>query len=149
MKNRIFLFVLVLGVTVLFSSCLYIPKTYKTFLDATTPASQTATIKFDGNFKIRTWNETKVYASRTIILPAGNTSFLFDLHFTFSGQNSSTTYKCDNIELRYLFEPGRKYKIKAKYKALALGFKGYEFYVELYDTTKRSVKLKEWMVGKS
>jgi hypothetical protein len=150
MKNKISIFVLALVTVVLLSSCLYIPKTYKTYLDTTTPLDQCTRVTFDGGFFIKRWNETKVYSSRTIILPAGNTSFLFDLHFTFSNQNSSTTYTLDNIELQYLFEEGKKYKVKSKYKMLALGFKGIEFYIELYDDTgRKSVLLKEWMVGKS
>jgi len=154
MKKRISLFVLAFSAAVLLSSCLYIPKTYKTFLDITVPADKTTTIKFEGDFRLKRWNDTFVYASSNIIIPAGNTSFLFDLHFTFSNQYSSTTYKMENIELRYLFEPGKIYTIKSNYKPLGL-FKGYEFYVELYDTTKKStllnkpVLLKDWKIGQS
>jgi hypothetical protein len=148
MKNRIALFVLGLGVAVLFSSCLYIPKTYKTFLDTTTPADQNTMVTFEGGFKLKRWNDSIVHAYGTLTLPAGNNTFLFDLYFTFSNQYSSTTYEMKDIELRYLFEPGKKYKIKGKHKLLGL-FKGYEFYVELYDTTKRSVLLREWKVGQS
>jgi len=148
MKNRLSLFVLAFGAAVLLSSCLYIPRTYKTFLDITTPADKTTTVKFEGDFFLKKWNETNIYSTNTVILPAGNTSFLFDLRYTFSNQYSSTTYKMDNIELRYLFEPGKIYTIKSKYKLLGL-FKGYEFSVELYDTTKNSVLLREWKVGQS
>jgi len=148
MKTKLSVFVLLFGTAVLLSSCLFIPKSYKTYLDTTVPADQTTTISFEGGFIIKRWNETKVYSTRTVTLPAGNTTFLFDLNFTFSNQYSSTTYRFEDIELRYLFEPGKKYTVKAKHKALALGFKGMEFYIELYDTTKRSVLLKDWMIGK-
>jgi hypothetical protein len=148
MKNKISVFVLAFGAAVLFSSCLYIPKTYKTFLDTTAPADQNTMVTFDGNFTLKRWNDSIVYAYGTLTLPSGNNSFLFDARFTFSNQYSSTTYTMENIELRYLFEPGKKYSIKGKYKLLGL-LKGYEFYVELYDSTKRPVLLREWKIGQT
>jgi hypothetical protein len=148
MKNKYSLFILGFGTAVLLSSCLYIPKTYKTFLDTTIPLDQTVTVKFEGEFWLKKWNEINIYSTNNVILPAGNTSFLFDLSFTFSNQNSTTTYRMEDIELRYLFEQGKKYTVKSKSKLLGL-FKGYEFYVELYDTTDKSVLLKEWKIGQS
>jgi hypothetical protein len=149
MKNKIFLFVLALVTVVLLSSCLFIPKAYKTFLDTNASAEETATVIFDGDFWIRTYNGTGIYTSKNIVLPAGNTNFLFNLYFTFGNQYSTTTYKFEDIELHHFFEQGKKYKIKATSKSLGL-FKGTEFYIELFDITKSSsVKLKEWMVGKT
>jgi len=148
MKNKVALF-LVFSAVVVLSSCFSIPKTYKTFLDVTTPKEQNATVKFEGGFWLKKWNDMDVYTTNNIVLPSGNNSFLFDLSFTFSNQYSSTTYKMENIELRYLFEPGKKYTIKSQYKSLGL-LKGFEFFIELYDTTGRKPELlKEWKVGQS
>jgi hypothetical protein len=148
MKNRISIFVLALAAAALFSSCLYIPKTYKTFLDITAPADQNTTVTFEGGFFLKEWNDSIVHAYGALTLPAGNNNFLFDVRFTFSNQYSSTTYTMEDIELRYFFEQGKKYKVKTKYKLLGL-LKGYEFYVELYDATKGSVLLRQWKVGQS
>jgi len=149
MKNKVFLFVLALVTVVLLSSCLFIPKTYKTFLDTTAPADNLTNVTFDGDFRIRTWNGTAIYTSNNIVLPAGNTNFLFNLHFTFSNDYSSTTYKFEDIELNYFFEAGKKYRIKAVSKSLGL-FKGWEFHIELQELKKsNSILLKEWVIGKS
>jgi hypothetical protein len=148
MKNKVALF-LAFSVVVVLSSCFSIPKTYKTFLDVTTPKDQNTTIKFLGEFWLKKWNDTDIYATSNIVLPSGNNSFLFDLSFTFSNQYSSTTYKIENIELRYLFEAGKRYTIKSQYKSQGL-FKGYDFSIELYDTTGRKPELlREWKVGQT
>jgi len=149
MKKRISVFLMLFTAFILLSSCLYVNEIEKTVLDINTPVNETATIEFDGGFHVRKWNDEKIYtALDEVIIPAGNTSFLFDLYFSFGNQYSTTTYEFKDIELKYTFEPGKKYKIESYSKSLALGFKGIEFYVQLYDTTKRSEKLKEWMIGK-
>jgi hypothetical protein len=142
-----------------------IPSTYKINLDPQSPAEQNLTIKFKndtskGYFSLKEWNgidiNSTVYRRKivksndvlSITIPAGKNTFLFDLKYTFSSQYSSTTYKMDNVELQYLFEAGKKYEIKGKYKSLGF-LKGYEFYVQLWETTKKAEMLKEWMVGKS
>jgi hypothetical protein len=148
MKKKIFIFVLIFGAVVILSSCLFIPKTYKTFLDTSVPDDQNTIVTLEGGLLLKEWNDSIVHAYGTLTLPAGNSSFLFDVSFTFSNQYSSTTYKMEDIELRYLFEPEKKYKIKTKYKSLGL-FKGYEFFIEMYDTTKGSVQLREWKIGET
>lgn len=166
MKKTVFRFVLLLSVAVLFSSCFFlIPITYKINFDQQSPADQNATVTFEnsttsGYFLFKEWNginiNDTIYKKRMIksndnivlTFPAGDTSFLFDMKYEFSNQYSSTTYKFEDYKLQYLFEPGKKYKIKGKYKSLALGFKGIEFYLQIYDTTKKSELLKEWMIGK-
>jgi len=148
MKNKVALFV-AFGAAVLLSSCFSIPKTYKTYLDISTPKEKNTTVKFEGEFYLKKWNDTNIFAPGDVILPAGNNSFLFDLHFTFSNQQSTTTYKMEDIELRYLFEAGKKYTLRSRAKSLGL-FKGWEFSIELYDSTTRKPELlKEWKIGHS
>jgi len=158
---------LILGIAAACSSCFFlIPSTIKISLVQQGSPEQNVTVTFsqstaDGFFHFKEWNginiEDTVYNKRwiksndtvMITVPAGETSFLFDLTYEFNSQSSSRSYEFENIELKYLFEPGKKYEIKGRYKALSLGFKGIEFYLGLYDTTKKSTLLKEWMIGKS
>jgi len=165
MIRTLFRFVLLLGIVVLFSSCIFlIPFTYKINLDQQNPSDQNATITFKNDtayFQFKEWNEKDikddVYKKRIIksndiikfTVPAGNNGFTFDVKYEIGNSQQTTVYTYRNIELRYDFEPGKKYTIKGKVKFLALGFKGIEFYIHLYDTTKKSVLLKEWMVGKT
>jgi hypothetical protein len=165
MKHKTKLIVLAVSITALFSSCIFlIPSTHKFNLDQQNPVDQNVIINFDndtkdGYFILKEWNginiNDTIYKKMiksndniTITVPAGNNSFLFDLKNTFSSQSSSITYTSNNIELKYFFEAGKKYEIKGEYKLLGLGFKGVEIYVQLYDVTKKTTLLKEWMVGK-
>jgi len=148
MKKKISLFILAFGVSVLLSSCFNIPKTYKTFLDTNFPAERSTTITFKGGISVKEWNGNVVFAGGTVVLPAGDTSLLFDVRFTYSNRYSSTTYNLPNIEMKWNFEPGKKYEIRTEDKLLGL-FKGYEFFIELYDTTKGTKLLKSWSIGKS
>jgi hypothetical protein len=114
-----------------------------------------------GYFQFKEWNgkdiKDAVYKKRMIksndiikfTVPAGDNSFTFDIRYEISNNQQTTVYPFKNIELRYDFEPGKKYTIKGRMKFLAFGFKGIEFYISLYDTTKRSTLLKEWMIGKT
>jgi hypothetical protein len=167
MIKTLFRFVLLLSITALFSSCIFlIPFTYKVNLDQQSPADQNVIVTFkndsrNGHFRIKEWNgkniEEAVYKNRLtkdndkfkLTVPAGDNGFMFNINYTFSNQYSSTTHKFENIELRYSLEPGKKYEIRGRARTLALGFKGIEFYVELFDTTKRSTLLKSWMIGKT
>jgi len=145
MMKKLSFFVLLLGAFILFSSCLYIPKTYKTYFDINTPEDQTTTIKFVGDFWLREWDGTQlvpVYPG-TLTIPAGNTRFLFNLSFTHSNRYSTYTYRFNNIDFQYVFEPGKVYTIKGEEKLVGL-IKGYDFFIRLYDTTKGSVLLNEW-----
>jgi hypothetical protein len=112
-------------------------------------------------FQFKEWNgkdiKDTVYKKRIIksndiikfIVPAGDNGFTFDVKYEIGNSQTTTVYSYNNIELRYEFEPGKKYTIKGRAKILALGFKGIEFYISLYDTTKMSKLLKEWMIGKT
>jgi hypothetical protein len=166
MKNKTKLFVLAMSVILLFSSCmLFFPSTYKFNLDQQNPAAQNATIIFEndtsrGYFIFKEWNGTDItntiYKKKfitsndtiKITVPAGMNTFLFNLKYTFGDRYSSSTYSFDNTELQYFLDAGKTYKMKGKYKRLELGFKGTEFYVQIYDITKKTTLLKEWMVGK-
>jgi hypothetical protein len=165
MIKRLFRFVLLLSITALFSSCIFlIPFTYKVNLDKQNPADQNATVTFKNNtekgyFQFKEWNEKDikddVYKKRMIksndiikfTVPAGSNSFTFDITYEIGNSQQTTVYPFKNIELRYDFEPGKKYTVKGRVKFLALGFKGVEFYVSLYENSKKAA-LKEWMIGK-
>jgi hypothetical protein len=160
MKNRIFLFVLALGVTALFSSCLDLmaaalnrPETHKIVLNEYNPVDQNVTLTYPGSLMLKRWNSSDMldtmYNSKRSIstidnviltFPAGNNSFLFDVYIIFDTSTSYTSYRVPNVELPYLFEAGKKYQIKTRSKSN-------EFFAGIYDVTKRSVLLKEWKIG--
>lgn len=165
MKNRIFLFVLVLGVTVLFSSCLDLmvaalnrPETHKIVLNEYSPADRNVTLTYSGSLMLKRWNGSNVLdimndkrrispIDKVILtIPAGNNSFLFDVYIIFDEATSYTSYRVPNVELSYLLETGKEYQIKTSAKSLGFS-KGYEFFAGIYDVTKRSVLLKEWKIG--
>jgi len=170
MKNKVILFLLALGVTMLFSSCFFlIPSTHKYNFTLQESSDQTVTLSFknsthDGFFTFNEWNGIgindtiynkkiiKNYDTITITVPAGKNSFLLDVIYEINYRDLRTAYinryEFDNFELQYIFEPGKKYEIEGIYKSLAMGFMGYEFYVKLYDTTNKTELLKEWMLGK-
>jgi hypothetical protein len=165
MKNRIFLFVLALGVAILFSSCLNLffatldkPETYRITLDEYSPADKNITLTFDGSLILKRWNksdmEETMYEKKSIYtkdkfiltMPAGNSSFLFDVYVIFDKTTSYTSYRIPNVELSYLLEDGKKYQFKTRAKSLGSS-KGYDFFIGIYDVTKRSVLLEEWKIG--
>jgi len=164
-KNRIFLFVLLLGVTTLFSSCLDImvavldrPKTHKIILNEYTPVELNVTITYSGSLMLKQWNGANVLAIMNekrqistidkviLTVPAGNNSFIFDIYIIFDKATSYTSYRAPNVELEYLLEAGKKYEIKTRAKSLGSS-KGYEFFAGIYDVTNRSELLKEWKIG--
>ena len=162
MKKTVFCFVLTAVFVMSLSSCLFlIPKTFKMTVDENVSEDQNVKITFvnggNGLFIVKGWNSKKIVddlygdkgvggSDKTILtVPAGNNSFNFDLYFTFSNQYRSTTYSFKDIELRYDLELGKEYQIKGKAKLISL-LKGYEFYVEIYDTTSDTL-LKDWKLG--
>jgi hypothetical protein len=169
-KNKIFLLVLLLGVTTLFSSCLDImlavletPQTYKILLNEYTPVEQNVTLTYPGSLIMKKWNGTDmvsvineknnkkpIYLIDKVILtlPAGNNSFIFDIYIIFDKSTSYTSYRVPNVELPYLLEAGKKYEIKTSSKSLGRS-KGYEFFAGIYDVTNKSELLKEWKIGES
>jgi hypothetical protein len=168
MKNRLFLFVLVFGVTALFSSCLNIAsalltrsETYEIVLDEYSPTDRNVTLTFAGSFILKRWNgsdmQNTMYGKRRIsnidkvilTIPAGDNSFIFDVYVVLDSSTSYASYRTPNVELQYLLEAGKKYQIKTRHKSLGFS-KGYEFFAEIYDVTNRSaVLLKEWKLGES
>ncbi len=165
MKKILFRFVLLSGIAMLLSSCFFmIPLTRKMTLDENVPLEQSVIITFknstdDGYFWLREWNGnditedviSKRVSSKDrlkLTVPAGENIFTFDARYTFSSQYSSKTHNFDNIELRYILEPGKEYQIKGRTKFLGL-FKGYELFVGIYDVTNRSTLLKEWKLGET
>jgi len=165
-KTRKILFrvVLLLAVTVLLSSCFTIPRTHKMIVDEYSPAERNATVTFvsstrNGWFIFKEWNsinlQEALYGKRgtssadkaILTVPAGTNTFTFDMRFTFSNQYSSTTYRIEDVELRYDLEAGEKYQVKGRHKFLGfLGFGGLELYVGIYNVTNKSVLLKEWQL---
>jgi hypothetical protein len=169
MKNRIFLFVLALGVTALFSSCLDLmmatlnrPETHKIVLDEYSPADRNVTLEYEGSLMLKRWNgfdtlDTMYYNNKKSIstidkiiltIPAGDNSFLFDVYIILDTATLYTSYRVPNVELPYLLETGKKYQIKTRAKSLG-GSRGYEFFMGIYDVTRRSVLLEEWKIGRS
>jgi len=164
-KNRIFLLVLLLGVTTLFSSCLDImlsvldrPETHKIILNEYAPPELNVTITYSGALMLKQWNGTNVldimnekkqiYPIDKVILsvPSGKNNFIFDIYIIFDNSTSYTSYRAPNVELPCLLETGKKYEFRTRSKSLG-GSKGYEFFVGIYDVTKRSTLIQEWRVG--
>jgi hypothetical protein len=162
MKKNVLFFVLIAGFVMSLTSCLFlIPKTFKMDVDKDISEDKRVLVTFTGGgnvmFILREWNGNKIsddlYGKKFIkggdiaklTVPAGNNSFSFELYFTFSSQNSSTTYSFKDIELRYDLESGNEYQIKGYTKSLGL-FKGYEFYVGIYEKQGNNL-LKEWKLG--
>jgi len=163
MKNKVFVFTLMLCAAALFSSCLNLMdaaltgyETYKITLDEENPEEQSATITFKASFIMKRWNgsdiselmygKRKIYANDNIVLtvPEGNNRFIFDMYYIFDSAFSYTSYRNPNAELSYSFEAGKKYQIKSRAKSRG---KGYDFFYGLYDITNKSTLIKEWQIG--
>jgi len=160
MKNKISLAVLVLSVTALFSSCLDImfsaldqPSTHKIVLDEYSPDDRNITLTYSGALVLKRWNGSDMmnvmYNSRSVrsidkmilTLPAGDNRFIFDVYIIFDKTFSYTSYRVPNVELSYSLEAGKKYQIKTRAKKR-------DFFMGLYDVTKRSTLLQEWKIGR-
>jgi hypothetical protein len=164
MKKILFSFVLIAGITMLLSSCLsiFFNSTYKMVVDKDVPEEQSVTVTFETGSMvvavIKEWNDKKIkddlYGKKEVwsedktrlTVPAGNNSFIMDLTFAVSRGNTITSYPMKNIELKYYLEEGKKYKIIAVTRA-STSPKGHEFFVGIYDVTKKSTLLKEWRLG--
>jgi hypothetical protein len=160
MKKTIVRLVVIAGIMTLLSSCItfFFPSTHKLVVDENVPMDLNATVTFKNGFIVKEWNNINIkddlYGTKNVwsnditrlTVPAGNTSFTFDLTFVISGANSTTTYSMKNIELRYNLEEEKKYQIEAKTKSLGF-LKGYDFFVVINDVTGPSTLLKEWKVG--
>ena len=81
-----------------------------------------------------------------LTIPAGETSFTVDVRYTISNQYSSYTYRAEDVTFKYNFEAGKQYMFKGRLKLAGL-FKGYDFFVGIYDVTKKSFLLHEWQIG--
>jgi hypothetical protein len=140
---------------------MFFPKTYKLNVDIDVPIEQTVKVTFvdgDGLFYLKEWNGNDIYYyvknknsfnnSDKIILtvPAGDTSFTFDITFVFSSRDYVSKYPIKNIELKYTLEPGKKYQIGSIVKSNGF-LKPSSLAVGIYDVTKRKTLLKEWILG--
>lgn len=148
-------------------------KTYQLIVDKNVPADQCAVVTFsipasfagfynvNGCYFVSEWNNTGIvdelygakgvdalnFADKTkLTVPAGNTSFTFDLYFVLDSQTSIRRYTLKQIELRYDLEPEKEYQVKASVKTL--GLTGFEFFVGIYDADGATL-LKEWKLGES
>jgi len=159
MKKRLILVVLALSITVLFSSCLNLmlaitdpPKTYEINLNEYNPFEKNVTVTYKGSLMLKRWNSSDtmeiMYGNRNIsfddkvilTMPSGNNSLIFDVYIV----EGDTSYRAPNVELQYLMEDGKKYQLKTRSKKVK---KVYEFYIGIYDVTKKSELLKEWKIG--
>jgi hypothetical protein len=160
MKKTALLITLVLGSTVFLSSCLALfSSTHKMNIDNTSP-DESAVVQFIGWFELKKWNDRDIHDDlykkkdvrsndKTILtVPSGFNSFIFFVGFIISGNNSSTTYRFDNIELQYLLEEEKKYNIETVMKSKGF-LKGYEFFIGIYDVTDKKTLLKEWKLGET
>jgi hypothetical protein len=167
-KSRIFLFVLLLVVAALLSSCLDLmvavldrPQTYKILLNEYAPVETNVTLTHSGSLVMKQWNGSNmqdiikdkigkkdIYLNDKVILtvPAGNNSFLLDAYIIFDKSTTYTSYRAPNVQVSYVLEVGKNYEIKTSSKPLGRS-KGYEFFIGIYDVTKRPELLKEWKIG--
>ena len=156
MKNTILRFISIFGITMLLFSCF--GTVHKLVVDPYTPAEQTVPITFisdtgDGSFVLKKWNNVdiynNVYGEKTVWstddtkldVPAGDNTFLMDVRYS----SNSYSVNMPGIELRYTLEAGKKYEVKGIVKSSGFAFfKTNEFFIGIYDVTKKSTLLKEW-----
>jgi hypothetical protein len=169
MKKFIFCFVLLAGIAVSCSSCFFLfikpPQTHKIVVDEDISADYAVLVTFnnrtqEGWFLLKEWNgefrrkemsDVNVSSNDNweLTVPAGKSTFSFNVRYTFSNRYSSTTYKCDNIELTYNLEQGKKYKFEGRTKFIGL-IKGHDLFIGLYDVTgKKALLLEEWKLGRT
>jgi len=138
-----------------------IPKTHKMVVDENIPDEQNVTVTFaDGLIILKTWNNKKIKdtlygekdvwnINKTVLtVPAGDNSFTFDFTHVFNTRYSTTTYPFKNLELNYVLEPGKKYRVKGTAKSPG-SFKGSELFMGIYDSTGGNTLLKEWKIGET
>lgn len=160
MKNRIIPVLLLLVTAVLFSSCLNImiglansPNTHKIDLDERSSADRNYTLTYEASIRLKKWNGSDVtntiydgkrlisiYDKIVLSVPAGDTRFIFDVYMVFDSTFSNTSYRIPDVAVSYSLEAGKKYQLKTRTK-------GKEFFLGIYDVTKRSVLLDEWKIG--
>jgi len=165
MKKKIFRFAFVLGIIVSLASCLSSDYAHKMVVDENVPADQNVTVTFMSNarngwFEIKEWNNKNIKdglygetgsdfgITAVLTVPAGNTSFTFNVNFSFSTFTGIKTYQLKNIELNYDLELGKKYEISGTSKPLD-SRNGNEFFVGIYDVTNDKTLLKEWKLGET
>lgn len=162
MKKIVFCFVLIVGTVVSLSSC---SSTHKMVVDKNISEDRNVIVTFvsdteRGWFSLKEWNDkditNELYGDKNIgskdktvlTVPAGNTSFIVNVYYTFNIQNISATRSFKGVEIRYNLERGKEYQIKGIIKPSGL-FKGYELFVGIFDVTGSSTLLKEWKLGES
>ena len=84
------------------------------------PIVDTAVIKIDYYIFVKEYNginvESEWYSNdrlKTIsaTIPAGETHLLFDIYMVFTRNQATYSFRPKDIELKYDFEPGRKYRV--------------------------------------
>ncbi|MCL2067327.1 MAG: hypothetical protein FWG99_07670 [Treponema sp.] len=163
MKKTVLYTLIIVGITTLLLSCIGL--THKIVVDENNPVDQNAVITFvshreKGVFLIKDWNNINVmesfYGGKAIssndrhmfTVPSGDSTFIFDVRYTFDSNYTSTAYTIENVELQFYLEAGKNYQVRGRYKGLGL-FKGHELFVEIYDMTNSSTLLREWKVGET
>jgi len=148
MKKTLFKTALLLGLTVLLSSCMSffgsnprVAKTFKMTADIGRPTNQSATVTFidnpnTGYFKLKKWNDQDIsfrlygfnfderYESRynkrndKAILVVPAGDNSFLFEIRFTFNN--TILSNSSVELRYSLEAGRQYHVKGRYERINL-----------------------------
>ena len=161
MKNTVRFFVMSIAIGIITVSCL-ISSTHKMDMNENLPIEQKAVVTFVNNnigwFILKEWNgidiTDRVYGKKGVTskdkailtVPAGENSFLYKVNFTWFYNQSTRTVALDNIEMKYSYEPNKKYQVKGRTKSLGL-FKKDELFVGIYEVDKNSVLLREWKLG--
>jgi len=161
MAGKLVRVILIAGLLVLISSC---ASTKQLVIDESVPLERSAVVTFVskqlGWFNIQEYNGISIYAnvypkdwvssndSVILTVPAGETSIGFHLYFTFSNQQSSTTYELKNQNLTWNYEAGKRYEIVGTVHSLGF-LKPHELKCQIYDVTdkKNRQMLREWVLA--
>jgi len=102
----------------LFISC----GTSKNIFDESIPADDSVTLVFEGSITVKSYNginvdlKTRALGNTGFTIPAGETTFFVDIEVVTSSNaitGSRITHIIQNVELKYNFETGKKYLIRA------------------------------------
>jgi hypothetical protein len=122
--KKVFILTFVVLITVLFNGCLIsqvvrnMPRNVT--IDPDLPVEEAAAVRVDSTIFVKEYNGINVKDSWytkdklkaiNAVMPAGDTHFLFDLNVVFSRSNATYTLKGSDLELKFNFEAGKKYRI--------------------------------------
>jgi len=89
-------------------------------VDPDIPAEEAAVVKIDYNIAVKEYNGINIekvwYPNDDLkainaAMPGGETHLLFDIYKTFDSLNESYSFRARDIELKYNFEAGKKYRL--------------------------------------